>query len=175
MNPDGRPQRRIAAILFDKDGTLLDYHLSWQPINKRAALWAAAGDPALARKLLLSGGVDPVTGRVRSSSLLAAGTTDAIAAHWVAHGSPYAVNELTRDIDRIFCGGVATAVPVLDLAAFFERLRSRPLALGITSSDSAAAIAATAERFGFAPYLDFIGGYDSGYGAKPDPAVLAAF
>ena len=45
MKPPDAPQLKISAILFDKDGTLLDYHLSWQPINARAALWAAAGDP----------------------------------------------------------------------------------------------------------------------------------
>jgi phosphoglycolate phosphatase len=145
----GMRARRISAILFDKDGTLLDYHLSWQPINVRAAQWAAAGDPDLARALLLAGGGDPETGRVQSNSLLAAGTTREIAAQWAASGSPYPVETLIREIDRIFCDGVATVVPVVDLAAFFARLRSRGLRLGIASSDSVAAIEATAARFGF--------------------------
>lgn len=31
----------VQGILFDKDGTLLDYHASWTPINQRVAMFAA--------------------------------------------------------------------------------------------------------------------------------------
>src|SRR5690606_4242416 len=43
----------ISGILFDKDGTLLDYAKSWVPVNYELARIAAAGDEALARKLLV--------------------------------------------------------------------------------------------------------------------------
>jgi phosphoglycolate phosphatase-like HAD superfamily hydrolase len=35
-------------VLFDKDGTLLDYRRTWEPINREAATLAAGGDPVLA-------------------------------------------------------------------------------------------------------------------------------
>ena len=47
----------ISGILFDKDGTLLDYAKSWVPVNYELARIAAAGDEALARKLLVAGGM----------------------------------------------------------------------------------------------------------------------
>ena len=65
----------ISGILFDKDGTLLDYAKSWIPVNYELARIAAAGDADLSRKLLIAGGMDPDTGHVTPDSLLAAGNT----------------------------------------------------------------------------------------------------
>ncbi len=49
----------IAGILFDKDGTLLDYDESWLPVNRELASIAAQGDAALANHLLLACGMRP--------------------------------------------------------------------------------------------------------------------
>lgn len=78
----------IAAVLFDKDGTLLGYDASWGPVNRELAAIAAKGDPVLADQLLAACGMDPVTGHVVPDSLLAAGNTAEIAAGLVAAGSP---------------------------------------------------------------------------------------
>ncbi len=165
----------IKGILFDKDGTLLDYHLSWAPINVRAAELAAGGNKPLADHLLAVGGLDGETCLVRSGSVLAAGTTTQIAQAWIDAGSPFELVELTPLVDQIFREGVATAVPVLDLSTFFRRLKARGIVIGIASSDGELAIRMTAERFGFADVVDFIAGYDSGHGPKPEPGMLHAF
>ncbi len=169
MKPD------IAAILFDKDGTLLDFHRSWWPIYEQSATIAAQGDAALAARLLVAAGADPAADRVLPNTLLAAGTTHDIASAWIAAGSRWPQAELTQELDRIFCEAVDSVVEVIPLAPFFARLKKRGLKLGIASSDSARAIAATAERFGFAADLDFIAGYDSDCGPKPGPGPLLAF
>lgn len=165
----------IKGILFDKDGTLLDYQLSWRPINARVALHAARGSETLASRLLAATGYDAATGRVTSGSLLAAGTSREIAAGFIAAGSPYRLDELTAAVDEIFRAGVTGVVPVLDLGQFFRRLKRRGLALGIASSDSEQAIRMTADRFGFADAVDFIAGWDSGYLAKPAAGMFDAF
>lgn len=169
MRPD------IKGILFDKDGTLLDYHLSWGPLNKRVALHAARGDRELAGRILAANGYDEATGRVMSGSLLAAGSTHEIASGFIAAGSTFGLDELIRAIDAIFRSGVADVVPVMPLDAMFRRLKARGLALGIASSDSEAAIRLTAERFGFTRDVDFIAGWDSGHGLKPERGMLDAF
>ena len=74
------------GILFDKDGTLFDYALSWSAINLDAAALASAGDPALRARLLIRGGADPETGLAVADSLLAAGNAAEIAEAWVAIG-----------------------------------------------------------------------------------------
>ncbi|RJF88934.1 HAD family hydrolase [Oleomonas cavernae] len=165
----------IRGILFDKDGTLVDYEASWNPVNRRAARLAARGDAALAGRLLAQVGADPHNGRAVADSIIAAGTTLAIATAWVAGGAPFTVADLTGELDTLFRDSAAHMVPVTDLAALFARLKSRGLKLGIASSDNEASIHALLAAFGLGGVLDFIAGYDSGYAAKPDPAVLAAF
>jgi phosphoglycolate phosphatase len=165
----------IEGLLFDKDGTLLDYAASWPPINRDAGLLAADGDPALAAKLLRLAGADPVSGDAKADSLLAAGNTHELAQAWRAAGSQVPHAELAQRLDRLFQSAVSRMVPVCDLAALFARLHGRGLKLGIASSDSAAAVIATAAHFGLSETLAFACGYDSGHGAKPGPGMALAF
>jgi phosphoglycolate phosphatase len=168
-------RRTIRGLLFDKDGTLLDYAASWPPINREAGLLAAGGDHGLAARLLHAVGGDPATGLAAADSVLAAGNTRELALAWRQSGSPRPVAALTGELDALFQGAVARMVPVCDLGALFLRLRGRGLALGIASSDSAAAVTATAAHFGIATNIAFACGYDSGHGAKPEPGMVRAF
>jgi phosphoglycolate phosphatase len=165
----------IRGMLFDKDGTLLDYHRTWSPINRAAAELAGAGDAALTARLLDIGGMNAATGITRPDSLFAAGNTREIAEAWVDAGCTMNVVTLTDALDRLFVAGADTAVPVTDLARLFTRLRNFGLFLGIASSDSEAAIGRLVERFALGNLVDFIAGYDSGYGVKPQPGMLSAF
>ncbi|WGD32144.1 HAD family hydrolase [Ancylobacter sp. WKF20] len=167
--------RTLRAILFDKDGTLLDYEKTWGGINRAAAALAGAGDPDLAARLLDIGGVDRSSGRTRPDSLLAAGNTREIAQAWVAAGSPHEVGALTRQLDDLFTQSAALAVPVTDLAALFGRLTARGLVLGIASSDSEAAIRATLRAFRVEGHVRVVIGYDSGFGSKPGPGMVLGF
>lgn len=167
----------IRGILFDKDGTLIDYEATWLPLNREAALFAAAGDLELALRLLEVGGADPHTGAVRADSLFAAGATPEIAAAWIAAGSPYGLDLLVPEMDRIFRGATTAVIrpTVADPAGLFRRLRGRGLKLGIASSDGEAAIRATLALFGLLDLVDFIAGYDSGHGHKPNPGMVYGF
>ncbi|MDR3518012.1 MAG: HAD family hydrolase [Azospirillaceae bacterium] len=165
----------IAGILFDKDGTLIDYAASWGPVNRRIALQAAAGDAALANHLLVSGGADPATGVAAADSVLAAGNTIEIAAAWVAAGAPWRPAALEVALDAEFLAAATTAVPVTDLAALFGRLNGLGLRIGIASSDSERAIRRMVAHFGLTATVEFIAGYDSGFGHKPDPGMVMAF
>lgn len=168
-------ERAISGILFDKDGTLLDYARSWVPVNYEIAAIAADGDRDLARRLLLAGGMDPDTGHVMPDSLLAAGNTVEIATGMVAAGAPYTVASLTEKFDGLFANSAAYAVPVTDLAAFFEGLHAKGYWLGVASSDNERSIRETARRFGFDGFLHFVAGYDSGFGTKPQPGMVTGF
>jgi phosphoglycolate phosphatase len=165
----------IRAILFDKDGTLLAYDASWLPVNRELARIASNDDAELADRLLLACGMDPVTGRVVPDSLLAAGNTRQIAEGLVAAGSLLDIDGLTRQLDDLFSNAVAFAVPVTDLGGFFRRMKARGYKLGVASSDNQASIRATARRFGFLDCLDYIAGYDSGFGVKPEAGMVLGF
>ncbi len=165
----------IRAVLFDKDGTLLDYNLTWGPINVAAAEIAAGGDPVLADRLLAEGGMDRVTMVTRSGSLLAAGHTIEIAAAWVKAGSPLSLNDLSYRLDALFTASATGSVPIGDLEACFSALRAEGLTLGIASSDNEASIHLMLDHLGLAQHISFVAGYDSGHGVKPGPGMVHAF
>lgn len=166
----------IAGLLFDKDGTLLRYDESWGPVNREAARIAAAGGGIeLEERLLNACGMDPVSGKTRPDSLFAAGTAAEIAAGFVTAGSPLPVGPLTVELDDLFVRAADFSVPVTDLGAYFARLKARGFKLGVASSDNERSIRETARRFGFLEYLDFIAGYDSGHGCKPEPGMVLGF
>jgi phosphoglycolate phosphatase len=165
----------IKGILFDKDGTLLDYDESWLPVNRELARIAARDDAALADRLLLACGMDPVTGHIVPDSLLAAGNTRQISEGLAAAGSTIPVEELTVRLDELFSHAADFSVPVTDLASFFARLHARGFKLGVASSDNERSIRQTAKRFGFADYIDYVAGYDSGHGTKPEPGMVLGF
>ncbi|WP_206607914.1 HAD family hydrolase [Ferruginivarius sediminum] len=165
----------IQGILFDKDGTLVDYDKTWAPLNRQVAALAAQGDPDLAARLLEIGGYDVEADRVVGGSLLAASHTQEIAAAWIEAGAKHELAALTRAMDEIFAAGAQHAVPVTDVADLFRRLRSRGLALGVATSDGEAAARATLARLGVETDDLFVAGYDSGFGGKPKPGMVEGF
>ena len=48
----------IKGVLFDKDGTLLDYFNTWMPVNWEVARALAGSDEILAERLLVQIGYD---------------------------------------------------------------------------------------------------------------------
>ncbi|MGV1801758.1 HAD family hydrolase [Agrobacterium vitis] len=170
-----RSAPKIGGILFDKDGTLLDYDASWAPVNRQLALMAADGDQMLADQLLGACGMDPESGYVVPDSLLAAGNAREIAEGLAKAGSPFDADYLTEALDAIFANAAELSVPVTDLGALFAKLRQRGLKIGIASSDNERSIRAIVHRFGLESHVDFIAGYDSGFGCKPEPGMVHGF
>lgn len=166
---------KIAGILFDKDGTLLDYDATWAPLNKLAALEAAGGDAALAERLLQAGGYDAATDSHLPNSLLVSASNDVIAGSWAELlGSDPA--QLTQRITAIFeASSAETAVAVPGMQAVIATLKDRGFALGVATNDSEESAHASLEPFGVLDHFDFIVGFDSGHGAKPGPGMVAGF
>jgi phosphoglycolate phosphatase len=165
----------IRAILFDKDGTLIDFQKSWGPILREAALVAAHDDEALARRLMLAGGMDPDTLVTAPDTVFAAGSTSEIAEAFRSEGAQWPGAELIQMLDTLFVASAERGVPVTPLHPLFERLRKAGYILGIASSDSEAAIRRLADIENIAGLIDFIAGYDSGFGSKPQPGMALGF
>lgn len=166
----------IKAILFDKDGTLLDYEQSWMPLNKKAALMAAEGDERLAAQLLAATGYDAEQGRVLPGSMLAASSNGEIVAKWCEFLPDAEYDVLIHKVETIFQDdGEAAAVAVTDLSALFVRLKENGLKLGVATSDSEQGARRSLSRFDCIDKLDFIAGYDSGHGLKPTAGMVQGF
>ncbi len=166
----------IRGLLFDKDGTLLDFAATWLPVLREAAAAAAADHPHLILRLLEACGYDERNGRVRSGSLLAAGTTAEICAAWAEILPGGGRQDMLAAVEQAFIeGGARHAVPVTDLAALVRRLKGRGLRVGVATSDSEAGARASLGPFGILEEIDFLAGYDSGYGGKPGPGMVHGF
>lgn len=163
----------ITAVLFDKDGTLFDFHRSW-------AGWAAdvldtlesrqgADKGALAEAI----GFDLCTGAFRPASPAIAGTPADVVRAMLPHVPGMGPQELVAWLVEM--AETAQMVPAVPLAPLMDSLAARGLALGVVTNDAEAPARAHLQAAGILPRFDFVAGCDSGHGAKPDPAPLLAF
>lgn len=167
---------RIRAVLFDKDGTLIDFRATWLPAYEAIVRRLVDADEQAVDRLLTAGGYDRATGRIDPSSVLAAGTNAEIAAVWadlIGHGD---VAALASQVNLEFMQHAeASLVPVTDLPALFRGLRQQGLRLGVATNDSEQALRAQIQRLQIGELIEFCCGYDSGHGAKPGPGMVEAF
>ncbi|MEO0681681.1 MAG: HAD family hydrolase, partial [Pseudomonadota bacterium] len=72
----------IRGLLFDKDGTLLDFDATWRGFALEVLEALAPGDPALRARLGEAVGVDAATGAFSPGSPIVAGSSADIAEIW---------------------------------------------------------------------------------------------
>lgn len=163
----------IRGIIFDKDGTLFDFDKTWGVITYQLITRECDGQNAKMERLADVLGFD-LTHRVfRPVSLVIAETSEVVAD---------AILPFTHDRDKdalLARMAAATAgvhqVQVTDLAQLFAGLKGRGLSLGIATNDAEAPARENLAQAGVTDVFDFIAGFDSGYGAKPDFGQLTAF
>ncbi len=166
----------IRGILFDKDGTLIDFEASWSRVYRDLALDLAKGDAARADAMMVAGGLDPASGRIRAGTVLAAGTTIDIARLWFPELAADAFDTLVVDIDAVFHrNGVSYSVPLPGLVETLETLDRMGFVMGVATSDGTAATKAALEMLGISARLPHVFGYDSVLNPKPAPDMVFAF
>ena len=166
----------IRGILFDKDGTLIDFPSTWEPVLRALALEFSEGDARLAEELVARAGYDRSLGVFKPGSIWAAGNTLDLVGAWLPLAGDGERVELARFIDD-YCAKTApnTAVPVTDLGSLFAGLRGSGMILGVATNDVTRSATATLERLGVADQLIAILGYDSVARPKPAADMVIAF
>lgn len=167
------PVRKLDALLFDKDGTLFDFQSTWGAWAQVLIDRLAGTDPARRAALALALAFDPATRRFLPHSPVIAGTGRE-AAECVARGLGGGdIADLEALMTRLAAD--APLAPPVPLAPLLRGLRAQGLILGVITNDSETATHAQLSAAGVAAQFHFIAGYDSGFGAKPDPGPLLAF
>ena len=166
----------IKGILFDKDGTLVDFNSTWFGIAHLMAMEAAEGDRGRADELLLVAGLDFAAGRFKPDSIFAAGTNMDIVELWFPHLPAAAQKEALARFARITAEqGAAMAVPLPGMPQTLAALHSTPYRLGLATNDSTAGAERTLAALGFAQLFDAAYGYDAVANPKPAPDTIVAF
>lgn len=166
---------RIRAILFDKDGTLLDFNATWLGFAREMALAATGGDMGRADRLLRDGGFDPDEKRFRPNSVIAAGTNAQVVSHFHPHVEGEPLRVLVEETDRKTESIAERAVALPGALDAVRALHARGYAIGLATNDSARGAETTLNVFGIASLFTATLGYDSVKHPKPAPDALVEF
>jgi phosphoglycolate phosphatase-like HAD superfamily hydrolase len=167
----------IDLVVFDKDGTLLDFHAMWGgwAIELGHRLNGATRRP-VAGDVFATIGFDPTTGRARPGAPLAVATMSEI-------------RELIAAVIRRWCPSVGaarqavetawftpdpvtTAIPIGDLPGLFGALLDSARSVAVATTDDRAPTDATLRALGVRDFVSAIACGDDGIGVKPDPRML---
>jgi len=166
----------IKGILFDKDGTLVDFQATWHAIGDLMALKAARGDRALADAMMDKAGYDLAAGRFRGDSVFAAGTNSDIVALWYPNLTEGERLAMIDEFDHITAmEGADQAVPLPGITDALRTLHARELRLGVATNDSTAGAERTLLALGIANLFDTAYGYDAVANPKPAADPVIAF
>ncbi|MEI4233817.1 HAD family hydrolase [Roseovarius sp. D22-M7] len=165
--------RRTGAVLFDKDGTLFDFHATWSVWAHEVILDLAGGDAGLMARLADAAHYDLYARRFLPSSPIVAGTNREAAECFASALPGVAVEEI--EIQLMHRAAQAPLTPAVPLVPYLDGLSVRGLRLGVVTNDTESGARAHLDSTGILAHFDFVAGFNSGHGAKPAPGPLLAF
>lgn len=162
----------IKGIIFDKDGTLFEFQSTWA--GWMSGFLRNLAVPEETRSQVAEAlGFDMERGLFDTDSVMIAGTPDAGIERIMK-----ILPEMSKEdlVNRILTSTAETEqMPAADLPALLDGLRTDGLVLGVATNDAEAPARANLRSAGIEEKFDFIAGYDSGFGPKPEPGMLLAF
>ena len=171
-----KPSPRLAGLLFDKDGTLVDFDMTWGRAGRDVMLDLAHGDADAVARLAAALHYDMADRRFAASSPLIAGAPDTYVHLWAEAlgriGDPALLDEMNGAFTRATLHWLA---PIGDPGAVLRALASRGLKLGLATNDAEASARRQLAALDLDSHMDFVAGYDTGHGGKPDPGMVLAF
>jgi phosphoglycolate phosphatase len=166
----------LAGVLFDKDGTLVDFDATWGRATYPVMRQLAGDDEAIVARLadLMHYAVDER--RFRPTSPLIGGSPAEVLAAWGGALGRLGDAALIGELNVAFAAATLhELMPIGDPVAVLDALRDRGLKLGLATNDAEANAAEQLRKLGLDGHMDFVAGYDSGHGGKPAPGMVLAF
>ena len=166
----------IKALLFDKDGTLIDFAATFAPATALVLRDLADGDDRLADRLAQRVGFDFKTKKILPGSVLVAGSLENISSCLMKETPQTDFDAFNQKIDALYIKySLETVAPFGFLVPTLNKLAELGLPLGVATNDSEEAAHAHLNKIGVAERFVYVAGYDSGHGEKPGPGMVRAF
>lgn len=167
---------KIKAILFDKDGTLIDVNRTWIPLYREMLSSEFKVSPDVADELLARAGYDKTSDSFFAGSTLAGGTTKQLVGIWWPELNVKEQAAKALHIDRHYAPLARQYLkPLMDLAPVFTALQSLGLRLGVATNDSAFSATGQMKKLAVDHFFDSIIGADSVEVPKPSGQMIVRF
>jgi HAD superfamily hydrolase (TIGR01549 family) len=164
-------------IIFDKDGTLIDFHAMWGGwITELAGRLELAIDQPIAAQLFKAMDFDPTSGQIVSHGHLAvtplaglwARTVEVLRSAGLSiQAAEAAISSAWRTPDS-----AALAQPLADLLTLFRVLHVQGLKIGIATSDDRFPTETALAKLGITALVDALRCADDGLPLKPAPDMI---
>ena len=152
-------------FILDKDGTLLDFHATWD-----AAVAAAFGviDEQVRQEAADNFGFDLAGGRILPDASFIAGTVDDMRLLL----EPYV--DMAVFVDAMVAASEATLTAMEGAHSLIADLRFRGIPMAVATNDNAEIAASQMAQLGWSDDMAAVIGANSGHGAKPGPGMVVA-
>jgi phosphoglycolate phosphatase len=175
-NVIARAAPRLKGVLFDKDGTLIDFQLTWGPAIHAVIHALAQGDAGKLNAQAECLHFDIAERRFRATSPIIGGATSHYGMAWAAAVGRTDFLALRAEIDDLAAAAcLHSLTPVGDPAQVCASLKAQGLKIGLATNDAEASARRHLRQLELETWMDFVAGYDSGHGAKPAPGMVQAF
>jgi phosphoglycolate phosphatase len=176
-SPTTDPLAGIELVVFDKDGTLVEFDAMWMPwVTEVASRLEATTGLELAAPFFETVGYDAATGRTIPGGGLSGAPMSQLQEQTVDllrdHGLDTDAAEAAVDAAWFIPDPVATAHPLADLPELFAALHDRGIRIAVATSDDRVPTEATLEALGLAGFVDGIVAADDRVGVKPSPELV---
>lgn len=166
----------LRAILFDKDGTLIDFQKTWSRAVYETLRGLADGDEGKFAELIAIAEYDVPGRRILPTSPVIASSSADYGRDWARIvGAEPNQAFFTRMDKMLIPVSLEDIFPIGELEPLIGGFRDAGLVVGICTNDSEYGARAQCERLGITELFDGIIGYDSGHGRKPAAGQIHAF
>ena len=166
----------IKAIIFDKDGTLVNFAATFNPATRFVLDELSGGDPELLERTAKAVHFDLANNKILDTSIIIAGSGVDIAEALSSVLPIEDIEEYGSGLDEMYgeiCQNTVEALPGIPKA--LESLHDAGMILGVGTNDSEENAIHQMEALDIEHLFESITGADSGYGSKPGSGMIDAF